>query len=146
MVPSIFDRNVFGDLLDDPFERNFFGGLNPLYGKHAKGLMRADVKEFSDRYELCIDLPGCKKDQIDLQLRDGYLTVSAAKGLHRLDQSGEGRYLHQECYTGACSRTFHVGSVKEEDVKARYEDGVLTVSIPKSDGEAAKKENKIAIE
>ena len=146
MLPTVFHEDLFDRFFGDPFEMMPRGGHDPLYGKHAKGLMRADVKEFSDRYELCIDLPGCKKDQIDLELQDGYLTVSAAKGLHRLDQSGEGRYLHQECYTGACSRTFHVGSVKEEDVKAKYEDGVLTVTIPKSDGEAAKKDNKIAIE
>ena len=81
MLPTIFGENLFDDFMDDAFERNFFGGRNPLYGKHSKNLMKTDVKETETGYELDIDLPGFKKDEISAHLEDGYLTVSAAKGV-----------------------------------------------------------------
>ena len=81
MLPSIFGENLFDDFFDDSFEKNFFGERNPLYGKHAKNLMKTDVKEKKDGYELAIDLPGFKKEDVSVELKDGYLTVCAAKGL-----------------------------------------------------------------
>jgi HSP20 family molecular chaperone IbpA len=103
-----------------------------LYGKHAARLMRTDLKEHDDGYELAIDLPGFKKEEIDLQLHNGYLTISAAKGLEEDGKDKKGRLVHQERYCGSMSRSYYVGqSIREEDVKAKFENGVLTLRFPK---------------
>ena len=137
MLPTIFGENLFDDFMDDAFERNFFGGRNPLYGKHSKNLMKTDVKETETGYELDIDLPGFKKDEISAHLEDGYLTVSAAKGV----------YIRRERYSGSMTRSFYVGNaVTEEDIKAKYEDGILSLSIPKKDPKAVEAKKYIAIE
>ena len=86
MLPSVFGENLFDDLFDFPFERGFFGGHNPLYGKHAKNLMRTDIRELDGSYELDVDLPGFKKDEIQVELEDGYLTISAEKGLDKEEE------------------------------------------------------------
>ena len=132
MLPSIFSENLFDDFFDDDFMRfPAWGGRNPLYGKHAKNLMNTDVRETENTYEVGIDLPGFKKDEIKVDLKDGYLTVSAAKGLDRDKQDKDGKYIRQERYTGACSRSFYVGDVESTDVSAKYEDGILKISLPK---------------
>ena len=146
MLPSIFSENLFDDLFDDSFERNFFGSRNPLYGKHAKNLMKTDVKESRDSYKLSIDLPGFKKDEVSVELKDGYLTVSASKGLDKDEEDKEGRFIRQERYAGACSRSFYVGDVRPEDVKCRYEFGVLKLTFPKQTPKALETSNRIAIE
>ena len=134
MLPSMFGESLFDDFFDDDFMRfPVWGGRNPLYGKHAKNLMKTDVRETENTYEVDIDLPGFKKDEIDVDLKDGYLTVSAQKGLDKDEEDKKGRVLRQERYAGACSRSFYVGDVKAEDVKAKYESGVLTVLIPKKE-------------
>lgn len=133
--------------MDDAFERNFFGGRNPLYGKHSKNLMKTDVKETETGYELDIDLPGFKKDEISAHLEDGYLTVSAAKGVDKDEKDNEGRYIRRERYSGSMTRSFYVGNaVTEEDIKAKYEDGILSLSIPKKDPKAVEAKKYIAIE
>ena len=96
MLPSIFHENLFDDWFDDAFEKNFFGERNPLYGKHAKNLMKTDVRETRDSYKLAIDLPGFKKDEVKVELKDGYLTVSASKGLDKDEEDREGRFIRQE--------------------------------------------------
>ena len=147
MLPTIFGVNLFDDFMDDAFERNFFGGRNPLYGKHSKNLMKTDVKETETGYELDIDLPGFKKDEISAHLEDGYLTVSAAKGVDKDEKDNEGRYIRRERYSGSMTRSFYVGSaVTEEDIKAKYEDGILSLSIPKKDPKAVEAKKYIAIE
>ncbi len=146
MLPSIFSENLFDDLFDDSFERNFFGSRNPLYGKHAKNLMKTDVKESRDSYKLSIDLPGFKKDEVSVELKDGYLTVSASKGLDKDEEDKDGRFIRQERYAGACSRSFYVGDVRPEDVKCRYEFGVLKLTFPKQTPKALETSNRIAIE
>ena len=147
MMPSIFGENLFDDFMDDAFERNFFGGRNPLYGKHSKNLMKTDVKETETGYELDIDLPGFKKDEISAHLEDGYLTVSAAKGVDKDEKDNEGRYIRRERYSGSMTRSFYVGNaVTEEDIKAKYEDGILSLSIPKKDQKAVEAKKYIAIE
>lgn len=147
MLPTIFGENLFDDFMDDAFERNFFGGRNPLYGKHSKNLMKTDVKETETGYELDIDLPGFKKDEISAHLEDGYLTVSAAKGVDKDEKDNEGRYIRRERYSGSMTRSFYVGNaVTEEDIKAKYEDGILSLSIPKKDPKAVEAKNYIAIE
>lgn len=147
MLPTIFGENLFDDFMDDAFERNFFGGRNPLYGKHSKNLMKTDVKETETGYELDIDLPGFKKDEINAHLEDGYLTVSAAKGVDKDEKDNEGRYIRRERYSGSMTRSFYVGNaVTEEDIKAKYEDGILSLSIPKKDPKAVEAKKYIAIE
>ena len=147
MLPTIFGEHLFDDFMDDAFERNFFGGRNPLYGKHSKNLMKTDVKETETGYELDIDLPGFKKDEISAHLEDGYLTVSAAKGVDKDEKDNEGHYIRRERYSGSMTRSFYVGNVvTEEDIKAKYEDGILSLSIPKKDPKAVEAKRYIAIE
>ncbi len=146
MLPSIFSENLFDDFFDNTFEKNFFGGSNPLYGKHAKNLMKTDVKETDSSYKLAIDLPGFQKDEVNVELKDGYLTVSAAKGLNKDEEDKDGRFIRQERYAGACSRSFYVGNIRPEDVQCKYEDGVLKLTMPKQAPKALETSNKIAIE
>ena len=120
-----------------------------LYGKHAKNLMKTDVKETENAYEIDIDLPGFKKDEIKVQLKDGYLTLSAAKGLDKDEKEKEtGHYIRKERYAGACSRSFYVGEdIEQEDVKAEFKHGILKLFVPKKEAKKAVEENKyIAIE
>ena len=132
MLPSIFGESLFDDWMGFPF-RGFTDDVDrKLYGKHAARLMRTDMKEHDDGYELAIDLPGFKKEEIDLQLHNGYLTISAAKGLEEDGKDKKGRLVHQERYCGSMSRSYYVGqSIREEDVKAKFENGVLTLRFPK---------------
>ena len=146
MLPSIFHENLFDDWFDDAFEKSFFGERNPLYGKHAKNLMKTDVKETRDSYKLAIDLPGFKKDEVKVELKDGYLTVSASKGLDKDEEDREGRFIRQERYAGACSRSFYVGDIRPEEVKCKYEFGVLRVTLPKPTARVVESPSHIAID
>ena len=147
MLPSIFGENLFDEFFDDNFGMfPVWNDRNPLYGKHSKNLMKTDVRETEDTYEVDIDLPGFKKDEISLDLRDGYLTISAEKGLDKDEESKKGRVLRQERYTGSCSRSFYVGDVKPEEIKAKYESGVLTILVPKEDVKKSPVGTAIAIE
>ncbi len=148
LMPSIFGENLFDDdWMDFPFERNFWGRKNPLYGKNAKNLMKTDIREHDEGYELDVDLPGFKKDEITIDLDNGYLTISAAKGLDKDGQDKKGKYIRKERYAGAVQRSFYVGdAVTEEDVKAKFEDGILKLSIPKKDAKAVETKKTIAIE
>ena len=148
MLPSVFSENLFDEMFDDAFGlMPVFGGRSPLYGKHARNLMKTDVREVGDNYEMDVDLPGFKKDEVKLELKDGYLTISAAKGLDKDEQDKQGRYIRQERYTGQCSRSFYVGSaVRPEDVSAKFEDGILRVTLPKHDQKQLPASNTIAIE
>ena len=151
MMPSIFGENLFDDWMDfpfnDDFDRYFFGKKNPLYGKHAKNMMKTDVKETDSSYEVDIDLPGFKKDEINAKLENGYLTISAAKGLDKDEKDKKGKYIRKERYAGAMSRSFYVGdAVTQEDIKAKYEDGILKLTIPKKDAKTVEAKNYIAIE
>ena len=139
MLPSIFGEDLFDDFFNDPFGMmNASEGRSPLYGKHAKNLMKTDIREKEDGYELAVDLPGFKKDEISVELRDGCLTISAAKGLDKDEKTSEGKYIRQERYTGACSRSFYVGTdLQPKDVSAKFTDGILELTFPK---EAPKKE------
>ena len=146
MLPSIFGENLFDDFFDDDFMRfPVWGGRNPLYGKHAKNLMKTDVRETENTYEVDIDLPGFKKDEINVDLRDGYLTIRAAKGLDKDEKDKKGKYIRQERYAGACSRSFYVGDVEAKDISAKYEDGILKLSLPKQAKEELPKHSTIAI-
>ena len=148
MMPSIFGENLFDDFFDDDFSMfPALTGHNPLYGKHAKNLMKTDVRETENTYELDIDLPGFKKDEISIDLKDGYLSISAAKGLDRDQEDKKGKYIRQERYAGACSRSFFVGEgVEPKEVSAKFEDGILKISLPKQVKKELPQSPRIAIE
>ena len=147
MLPVLFGENLFDDFFDDAFEREFRPMVrNPLYGKHARNLMKTDVREKKDNYEIAIDLPGFKKDEVKVDLKDGYLTVSATKGLDKDEKDNEGRYIRRERYFGANSRSFYVGDLKPEDVKCKYESGVLNITLPKKEEKELPASTTIAIE
>ena len=148
LMPSIFGENLFDDdWMDFPFERDFWGKKNPLYGKNANRVMKTDIREHDRGYELDVDLPGFKKDELKVELENGYLTISAAKGLDKDEQDKQGKYIRRERYAGAMQRSFYVGdAVTEEDVKAKFEDGILRLSIPKKDAKAVETKKTIAIE
>ena len=146
LMPSIFGENLFDDDWFD-FDRDFWGRKNPLYGKNEKNIMKTDIREHDAGYELDIDLPGFKKDEINVELENGYLTISAAKGLDKDEQDKKGKYIRKERYAGAMQRSFYVGdAVTEEDIKAKFEDGILKLSIPKKDAKAVETKKSIAIE
>ena len=147
MMPSIFGENLFDDWMDFPFENEFFGKKNPLYGKHAKNMMKTDVRETDNSYEVDIDLPGFKKDEISVELKDGYLTINAAKGLDKDQQDKQGNYIRRERYAGTMSRSFFVGEdVAQEDIHAKYEDGILRLSVPKKAPKKIENTGYISIE
>ena len=145
LMPSIFGENLFDDnWMDFPFDRDFWGRTN---NKTTKNLMKTDIREHDAGYELDIDLPGFKKDEITIDLDNGYLTISAAKGLDKDEQDKKGKYIRKERYAGAVQRSFYVGdAVTEEDVKAKFEDGILRLSIPKKDARTVETKKTIAIE
>ena len=147
--PSIFGESLFDDWMDD-FEKEFDKELrpakNPLYGKHAKNMMKTDVRETEDSYEVDIDLPGFKKDEVNAQLHDGYITISAAKGLDKDEKDKKtGKYIRRERYAGNLSRSFYIGDGKQEDVKAAFKNGILSISVPKEDKKAKEEKKYITI-
>ncbi len=147
MLPSIFGEDLFDEMMDFPFEDDFFGKRNPLYGKKAKNMMKTDVKKHETGYEVDIDLPGFKKDELNLDLTDGYLTISASKGLDKDEEDKKGKYIRKERYAGSMSRSFYVGDgITEDDIKAKYKNGILKLSIPKKEAKAVEQKKHIAIE
>ena len=144
LMPSIFGENLFND---DWMNFGFPEVDKALYGKHAGNVMKTDVKETETGYEVDIDLPGFKKDEINAKLDNGYLTISAAKGLDKDEQDKNGKYIRRERYAGSMSRSFYVGEgVTEEDIKAKFEDGILRLVVPKKDAKAVENKKYIAIE
>lgn len=148
LLPSIFAENLFDDWMDFPEFGNFGDIDKKLYGKHASHVMKTDVKEHENQYEVDIDLPGFKKDELDISLENGYLTVSASKGLNKDEKDTKGRLIRQERYSGSMQRSFYVGEeVEVEDIKAKFENGVLELTIPKKEPKKELPQKKqIAIE
>ena len=148
LMPSIFGENLFDDdWMNFPFESDFWGKKNPLYGKHVKNMMKTDIREHEGGYEVDIDLPGFKKDEISVQLEEGYLTVSASKAIDKDEEDKKGKYIRKERYAGAMQRIFYVGNaLTQEDIRAKYENGILRLSIPKKDEKAVETKKHIAIE
>ena len=147
LMPSIFGENLFDDdWMNFPFNDEFWGKKNPLYGKHAQNMMKTDIRETDGSYELDVDLPGFKKDEIKMELENGYLTISAAKGLDKDETDKEtGKYIRRERYAGNLSRSFYIGDVKQEDVKAVFKNGILSISVPKEDKKAKEEKKYITI-
>ena len=150
LMPSIFGENLFDDFFGFPFydDKADKKVEKKLYGRHAQNLMKTDIKETDAGYELEIDLPGFTKDEVSAELNNGYLTVSAAKGLDQDEQEKDtGRYIRRERYAGSMSRSFYVGEgVKQSDIHAKYEDGILKLDIPKQDKKAVEESKYISIE
>ena len=144
LMPSIFGENLFND---DWMNFGFPEVDKALYGKHAGHEMKTDVRETEAGYEVDIDLPGFKKDEINVELNNGYLSISAAKGLDK-EEKKEGKYIRKERYAGSMSRSFYVGDgVKQEDIKAQFEDGTLKLFVPKEAAKPAVEQKKyISIE
>ena len=140
LMPSIFGENLFDDLFDDfarPARREL-GFINP-----AAAVMRTDIKESDAGYELHIELPGCKKEDVKAELKDGNLTISAATNTSNDTKAEDGKYIRRERYYGNFSRSFHVGdAVEQSDIKARFEDGILKVFVPKKEAKPAVEESK----
>ena len=146
-LPSVFRENLFDDWFNLPELPDFDRTEHKLYGKHAERLMKTDVREHDDHYEVDIDLPGFSKDEINLELKDGYLTVMAAKGLDEDDTTKKGRVIRQERYAGAMQRSFYVGEhLTEEDIKAGFKHGVLSLTIAKKDLPKLPEKKTITIE
>lgn len=144
LMPSIFGKNLFND---DWMNFGFPEVEKALYGKHASHEMKTDVRETDSGYEVDIDLPGFKKDEINIQLDNGYLSISAAKGLDKDEQDKEGKYIRKERYAGSMSRSFYVGNaITQDDIKAKYESGILRLSVPKKAAEEIESAKRIAIE
>ena len=150
LMPSIFGENLFDDFMSDfPFfdDRDLRKTERKLYGHNAKRLMKTDIKEKKDGYDLEMDLPGFKKDEVKVELNNGYLTVSAEKGLDKDEEDKKGKYIRKERYAGALSRTFYLGEeIREEEIKAKFENGILSVSIPKEEEKKVEGPKHISIE
>ena len=152
MMPSIFGEKLFDSFFDDSFpffynDRDLKKAEKKLYGRKGDRMMKTDIREKADGYELLVDLPGFKKDEIQIELKDGYLTVSAEKGLDKDEEDKKGKYIRKERYAGALSRTFYLGEeIREEEIKAKFENGILSVSIPKEEEKKVEGPKHISIE
>lgn len=149
LYPSIWNASLFDDLMnfDFPMLRTIDDTDRKLYGKNASRMMKTDVHEQDDHYEVDIDLPGFKKDEINLDLENGYLTVHAAKALDKEEKDHRGKLIRQERYSGSMERSFYVGdNVTEEEIKAKFEDGVLKLNVPKKDAPKLPEKKTICIE
>ena len=142
LMPSIFGEDMFDEFMrgfpffDNSAENNV---EKKLYGHNAKNVMKTDIKELEGGSELEIDLPGFTKEEVTAELKDGYLTISAAKGLDKDEQEKEtGKYIRRERYAGACQRSFYVGEdVTEQDIKAEFKHGMLKLFVPKKEAKPA---------
>ena len=143
LMPSIFGEDMFDDFMRDfPFFDENAG--KKLYGRHGQNLMKTDIKELEGGYELEMDLPGFTKDEITAELKDGYLTISASKGLDKDEQEKEtGKYIRRERYAGACQRSFYVGEdITEQDIKAEFKHGILKLFVPKKEAKPVSNDPK----
>ena len=158
MTPSLFNDNfdLFDRFYQDPwfgFDDHEFKNLEKkLYGHRAKNIMNTDIKESDSEYEMTIDLPGFKKDEVSVTLENGYLTISAAKGVGKDEAENEeehkkGKYIRHERYSGSCQRSFYVGdALTVEDIKANFKHGILSLTIPKKEHKEIADNKYIAIE
>ena len=151
MVPYMFNEGLLDDLFDDKWERDFERAMRhaepkSMFGKHAANAMKTDVRETKDGYDVFVDLPGFKKEDVKLDLENGYLTITANRSEDLDEKDKEGHYIRQERCTGSCARSFYVGEVKKEDIHAKFEDGVLHIQLPAPQQTKALPENPNLIE
>lgn len=142
LMPSIFGENLLDELMDD----FAFPRAGRSYGS-TSGLMRTDVKETDQGYELAIDLPGIRKEDVKARLQNGYLVVSASSNVSSDKKDTDGKFIRRERYCGSMSRSYYVGDgVKEEDIHAKFEDGILKLTVPKSAPSKVEEQKYISIE
>jgi len=148
MMPSILEESLFDSWMKNfPLKSFWEDSRFPSWGKDEKGMMKTDVREQEGNYLVDMELPGVKKEDVKAQLKEGYLTISATSNMNKDEKDKEGNYIRRERYTGQCSRTFFVGEdVTEEEIKAKFEDGMLTLSIPKKEVKAITTDRYIPIE
>ncbi|SDB22674.1 Hsp20/alpha crystallin family protein [Butyrivibrio sp. INlla16] len=147
LMPSIFEENLFDNWFDFPMFNEFDNTERKLFGRHADRLMKTDVHDNEDHYEVDIDLPGFKKEDISLELDNGYLTISATKGLDKDEKNHKGKIIRQERYQGSMQRSFYVGdNLTEEDIKATFRHGVLSLNVPKKEQAKVPEKKTIMIE
>ena len=141
LMPSIFGESLLDDFFEDPFD-------NYAYAMNTSNLMKTDVKDTDQGYEITMNLPGVKKEDVKAELKDGYLTISASTNSNKDEKDGNGRYIRRERYSGSCSRSFYVGEdVTQDEIKAKFENGALTLLVPKKDQKPAVEDKKyISIE
>ena len=147
-LPTLFGENMMDmfDLFDRNWDRSFHNMDRALYGRHPERVMKTDIQEKDDGYQISVDLPGFKKDELKVELNNGYLTISAEKSLNK-NEENHGKLIRQERYTGAMQRSFYVGNnLTEEDIHCAFEDGVLTVDLPKKDARKVPEKKTIMIE
>ena len=148
-LPAMIGENMM-DMLDS-FDRNWMRGFHDvdraLYGRHADRVMKTDIQENDDGYVISVDLPGFRKDELKVELQNGYLTIAAEKALNKDEQNSQGKLIRQERYSGSMQRSFYVGdALTEEDITARLEHGVLSLSIPKREEKKVPEKKVIMIE
>ena len=147
LMSGLFGEDLFDEFWGLPTQRELANIDKHLYGKNARNLMKTDVHETDTDYEMDVDHPDFKKDHINVQLEDGYMTISASKDHDQEKKDKQGKIIRQERFAGSMQRSFYVGEgVKTEDVKAKFEDGVLKLFIPKKELKALPGDNTIAIE
>lgn len=149
LMPSIFGEDLFDDFMDFPFERDIRrrAAHTNGYTKNSSSLMRTDIRETDGSFELDIDLPGFKKENVNAQLENGYLTINASKSSDQDEKDSQGKYIRRERFTGHCSRSFYVGeNITQQDIKAKFENGILKLSIPKKDAKQVEQSKYISIE
>lgn len=143
LMPSIFGENLFDDLMDFSFPR----ASRMFQSTESQGMMKTDVKETENGYEIDMELPGFKKDDIKAQLKNGYLTIQASQNVDNSQKDSDGKYIRRERYTGSVSRSFYVGeNMTEEDIRAKFEDGILKLSLPKAEARKIEQTKYISIE
>ena len=134
LLPAVFHENLFDDWFDpifDDMDREMNRESHQVFGKRGANMMKTDVKDTGDAYEVAVDLPGCKKEDVKMELENGYLTIQAVRSHNNDKTDKEGRYVRRESFSGTCARSFYVGEdVKKEDIHAKFEDGVLKFSLP----------------
>ena len=147
LMPSIFNNSLFDEMMDFPFGRDFFGDSGRMLNDYRTGVMKTDVKEGDGVYEVDMELPGYKKEDVSARLDKGYLTITAVKNEENNENGGNGKYIRRERYCGQCSRTFYVGeNVRQEDIHAKFEDGILKLTVPKTQPAKIEEQKYISIE
>lgn len=153
MVPYMFHDALLDDWFQSDWDRDFdrmMRASDPrhVFGKRSANVMKTDVRETETGYDMFVDLPGFKKEDVKLDLQNGYLTITASRNEDRDEKDDQGHYIRQERYTGSCARSFYVGDqIKPEDVKASFKDGILELSLPKAEAKKLpeKQPNQIEI-
>ena len=139
LMPTVFHENLFDDFFD-PFwndaalERMMNREARDTFGKRGANMMKTDVKQTDNGYEVAVDLPGCKKEDVQMDLNDGYLTIQAVRSHSNDEKDNKGRYVRRETFSGSCARSFYVGEdVEPSEISGKFEDGILKLSIPKAE-------------